>query len=155
MDVKFDIKGAQEIERILKQMPIKYERRIAKNALRAAARVIRNEAKRRVPVDTGNLKKSISVVTLPGRIPAVAVTNKRGKGEKNDGWYAHLVEFGTKPHSTAKGGRKAGLSALDARVHPGTPARPFLRPALDNKSAEAIQIIADATGKALARLARK
>lgn len=158
MDMKFDIKGADLIEAALKELPIKYERRVAKSAIRAAGRVIANEAKRRVPVRTGTLKKSIRVVAGKSKRPTVFVTTSKGKGAKHDGWYAHLIEFGTRPHNVAKGGgTKLGQWAGEQGggiPHPGSPAQPFLRPALDSKADEAIQIVAVATAKALGRLAK-
>lgn len=49
-------------------------------------------------------------------------------------YYAHLVEFGTKPHINA--GMFAGSK------HPGTAPRPFVRPAWDSNKDAAMQIIA-------------
>lgn len=157
MDIKFDVKGLAEIDKALRELPVKYERQTMMNSLRAAGRIIRDEAKRRVPVRTGNLKKSIAVVT--GKRGRVYVTNKQGKGQKNDGWYAHLIEFGTKPHNTAKGGgttlgQWAGEQG-GGIPHPGSPAQPFMRPALDSKAGEAIKAIADAAAKHIAKMARK
>lgn len=137
----FKITGGKELQAALKQLPAKFQKRIEKNALRAGARVIAKEAKTRVPVDTGALKKSIRVVTGKTREGArVYVT--AGAGGKHDAFYAHMVEFGTKAHFTQKGGAtKVGQFALtkaEAGRHPGSRPQPFMRPAIDLKGEEAI-----------------
>lgn len=82
-----------------------------------------------VPVDTGKLRDSIQA-TAPGGQPPSYAQNASGvvppgawmvtAGDRHVR-YAHLVEFGAKPHIA--GGRFAGA------MHPGAPAQPFFWPA--------------------------
>jgi hypothetical protein len=58
---------------------------------------------------------------------------------------AHLVEFGTKPHSYKK---RAG-------IHPGARAKPFMRPALDSKGDAAIAKFGEVIGIELTKEAAK
>lgn len=71
-------------------------------------------------------------------------------------WYAKWQEFGTKVHTiTASEGKV--LIGLGGRIlgksvtHPGQPARPFVRPALDEGRDEANRIIGQALGDAIER----
>lgn len=128
-----DIRGLAEIQAVLSKLPARIEQRVIENALTAGGRVIVKEAKRRVPVDSGKLRDSLTV----GR-----TTRRRGSRMKGTvyigprskvGAHAHLVEFGT-PHA---------------------PAQPFLRPALDERAQDAIKKIAERLGKGLEREAEK
>lgn len=58
---------------------------------------------------------------------------------------AHLVEFGTQPHSMAKGASvRKGLLQDVPPFSPGTPPRPFMRPAYENTKHEVVQRAANA-----------
>lgn len=72
---------------------------------------------------------------------AIAKRSARGRSRK-EFWVsfkrgmamriAHLVEFGTAPHSLAKGAsRRKGIMQDVPPFHPGTPAEPFFRPAFE------------------------
>lgn len=67
--------------------------------------------------------------------------------EKKRAWFAHIIEFGARPHRIVPRRSKAlrfvnGALRRSAN-HPGSPARPFMRPAFDNRQGEAKQIAAD------------
>lgn len=137
-----NIKGGEELAKALQQLPVKIEKNILRSALRAGANVIKNEAKSNVPVDDGDLKRSlkVSVDAKRGRVTAkVKAGNKKV-------FYTHFVEFGTAAHIIKPKGRitakKGALSFNGVFVnsvnHPGARAKPFMRPALDAKANEAI-----------------
>ena len=71
--------------------------------------------------------------------------------------YVHLVEFGTRPHSVAKGARLArkGTGKRDvnqvAPFHPGARPKPFLRPALDVAKGAAARLVIARAEQAIAR----
>lgn len=131
------IVGAAELEWALKKLGEKIGNKVLDAALRAGARPIVKEAKRLVPVRSGELKRSITVRKATKR------QRRRGFGEIFIGFRgevsrrAHLSEFGT-VHSRAD---------------------PFMRPALDAKAQEAIDIVGKQIGsrveKAAAELAGK
>lgn len=90
---------------------------------------VQNEARRRAPVDTGRLRSSI-------------VSRAEGGGRQlgyvvgSNVSYAAAVEYGTSPHVIKPKYKKAlfwpGASHPVAQVnHPGTKAKPFLRPAIE------------------------
>jgi HK97 gp10 family phage protein len=82
--------------------------------------------------------------------------------------YAHLVEFGTQPHRisqgsvlarTFKSGRKQKAVDNGGAMHPGTPPRPFMRPALESNAKYVVGKLSKEIGagleRELARLAKK
>lgn len=119
------VKGAKELEALLKKLPGKVAKRVVNNGLRAGARLIRDEAKAKVPVNTGKLRDSITVATVKGK---VKVGFKPPESRR-----AHLTEFGTEFQ----------------------PAQPFMRPAIDTKATEAIKKIGEVMGKGVAKEAGK
>jgi HK97 gp10 family phage protein len=105
---------------------------------------------------TGLLKKSIVWQTrgvfkdasgVPIGHRAVVVISKPKGGGKSARMYAHMVEFGTKPHRTGKGAvnvvykRSKKKLNLTGGLHPGQKAQPFLGPAIATKGEEAIRAI--------------
>lgn len=56
---------------------------------------------------------------------------------------AHLVEFGTAPHSMAKGAsRRRGIKQDIPPFSPGTPPEPFFRPAYETTKGEVVNTFA-------------
>lgn len=100
---------------LLKALGPRVARKIGDRALRAAARPIVNEAKRLVRLRTGELRRSLTVRTSKR---ANRSESTRGViiASAGLGWRAGFLEFGT----------------AKARAFP------FLRPAMDSKSAEAL-----------------
>jgi HK97 gp10 family phage protein len=161
----FGVSGGEDIAKALKEFPLAMEVAMTRGGLRAGAVIIAEEAKSRVPVQSGALRNSIKVRTgkkKDGSAFAYVVAGTRElkrdasgnykHGSKyNNPWYAHLVEYGVKRHVIiAGGGTKAGKAlAAGARIlgekvdHPGADAKPFMRPALSTKAQSAIDRIAD------------
>ena len=131
------ITGVEAVNKALEQLPQKLRDRVVKNAMAAGARVIRNEARRLVPIGPGptHLRDMIVVsrtVQRGGKRRSVkggVVLGIRDEGR----YYAHLIEFGT------------------SRSVP----QPFMRPALDNKSRQALDVIGSKLGKEIEKQARK
>lgn len=105
------------------------------NAMRHQLRVIADEmeadAQRFVPIDTGDLKRSIKARLVQGAnntfIPTVTATEP----------YAAYVEYGTGQRGQATVNQDARIGRLQQnptydRNWPGNRAQPFLRPALWN-----------------------
>lgn len=111
----------------LNQLPTRIQKNVMVGAIRSGANIVRDEARRLVPVDTGNLKKSIATIRRKGDRNTVQFSVTPSKGGKNDGWYAHFLEFGTSKMS----------------------AKPFLRPALDSKQDEVLQATKEYIAKRL------
>lgn len=80
----------------------------AMDRLETAAGYVMGLARQKVPIDSGKLRESIRVVRLKGD-PKQNIRVYAGNREKKGAFYAHMVEFGTVK----------------------MPAKPFLRPALN------------------------
>lgn len=149
-----NISGGEALAKALKTLPARIERNIMRSAMRAGARVLANEAKANVPIKEGDLRRSIRVTTntRKGEVTARAVA-----GNRKEAFYAHMVEFGTVGHMIhAKPGKMLRFTARDGKtvetlrvLHPGARARPFMRPALDSKSNQAVAAIANHVRKRL------
>ena len=127
------ITGAREMSRVLSKLPPKIGGRVLANAVRAGARVIAKEAKARVPVRTGALKKSIAVRKATGRRASRTGVRVHVGFLKPVSRRAHLTEFGT-AHSAAQ---------------------PFLRPAFDSRAPAALAKIGQILGRGIERAATK
>lgn len=132
------IAGGRELDRLLQTLPVKMERNIMRGALRAGAVVIRDEIKQRAPIDSGALRDSVRVTTRY-RKGTVSASAKVGDSRA---WYAHLVEFGTRPHVILpkRQGGAMQFGGVQTRLvdHPGIQGRPFVRPAGDAATPRAL-----------------
>ena len=132
---KFKMEGLSELQSSLRKLPDKLRENALKNASAAGARVIRDDAKRRVPVDSGQLRDSIVVArTFRQRGRRVRLRGAVVIGIKGGArFYAHLIEFGTS--------RRA--------------AEPFMRPALDAMAPKALKAMAGKLAKEINKAAGK
>jgi HK97 gp10 family phage protein len=155
------IVGGKELDAFLQSLPLKIERNIMRAALSAGARVILREAKDRAPVGPtssenaklyggyeGALRDSIRLSSRVGKDGRITASVKVGGMTKKgaDVYYAHMVEFGTRPHiiKAAKGeALKVGSSFPRVVHHPGAAHQPFMRPAFDYASGAAITAVTD------------
>lgn len=157
LDVK--IKGWEELQKALDELPKKIEANIVKSALRQAVKVVALEAKRQVPVGTGALRASIRYGVdrkKETRMPFGYV--KAGPSEEGDepkgkktAFYAHMVEFGTQAHVIRAKNSRALAVGVDVVHHPGSKARPFMRPAFDATRQAALQAFANQVKKRLTK----
>jgi len=164
------ITGGRELDAFLQTLAPKIEQNIMRSALNAGARVIRDEAKSLAPVgqpNANNVEKYggyqgalRDAIRVSSRIRngtvnvSVKVGGKGGKSRSADVFYAHMVEFGTAAHEIkpkTAGGLFFGGSVLQSVMHPGSQGQPFMRPAFDNKSGEALLAISAQIRKRLTR----
>jgi HK97 gp10 family phage protein len=119
-----EVIGLEEIEKILEELAPKHARNLSRALIHSLASTTAKEAKKKVPVDKGNLKKAIKAKrkrSTPDK-PVSDVEIEQGKSVKNDGFYWHMVEYGT-------GGPVP------------QPEQPFLRPARDYVEANMPRIV--------------
>lgn len=94
-----EIRGAKELERMLKILPSKMSRQLQMKALRAGSKPLVKAARINAPKRTRTLSKSVGVVNDKDRRGAALwVAIRTGRKFKNDGWYGWFVERGTKGH---------------------------------------------------------
>ncbi len=135
------ISGGAELDRLLQTLPANLEKNIVRGALRAGAKIVLDEVKQRIPAKTGQLRASARITTR-FRKGTVSASVKVGNVVA---WYAHLVEFGTKQHiikpKTRGGAMQFGGITTREVLHPGTSARPFMRPAADASLTQALAAV--------------
>jgi HK97 gp10 family phage protein len=119
---------------------------VATKVIRRSAAPIRAEAKAKVPVRTGDLKRSIRTYTSIGRWSISGRVESRLP-------YAHLVELGTKAHYQKR--KLKHEKRKRAVKHPGAKPKPFLRPAFDSKKDESIAIARDTLRTEIYKVANK
>jgi HK97 gp10 family phage protein len=136
-----NVKGLRELQAFLDQLPAKMESNIMRGALRAGAKPIRIDAQRNLQtngsVETGELVKGIKVTTRSRKGVVTATIKTAGK----HGYIANWIEHGTAAHwIKPKNARSLFFAGLFAEVieHPGARAKPFMRPAMDNRQQDAV-----------------
>ena len=104
------VKGGDRLRSTLRRFPDALTKEL-KGVIAAGAELVRDEARDRVPVDTGELKAALLAKPSKDGLSAKDGYSPKRSGFKRAwkqaGWRFHFIEFGTKK----------------------TPARPFLRPA--------------------------
>lgn len=160
------VKGLDETLAVLSAFPANLQRNAITRGMRAAGNVVRDEARLRAPKDTGKLAKAIKTGSPRKLENGVYSVRVRLDGEHS--YLGIFHEYGVRPHYITSGeenlsprkltqrARRDGALADDgslvingnhvrgAVLHPGVPARPFMRPALDIKADEAVEALAEA-----------
>lgn len=129
------IKGAREMEQLLRQLPAAVARQTLVKALRESAEPVLEEARRLATVGTeakgyGKLKPSLKIVNVPGRLTAHSATVAVTVGKA---FWGLFLEFGTRFMS----------------------ARPFLRPAFEAKKEAALARLGLALGEQIEKAAQR
>lgn len=143
LKIQARIEGAETLQAMLKSLPAQVARRVLRPALNAEGSKVVTQSKQLVPKATGLYKRSIGkktkTYTQSGNI-IVIVGPRTGfrqviAGKPHDPVkYAHLVEFGTKPHFLSGGKGHKLVQYRDSkgnlrfrqrrnytrRMHPGT-----------------------------------
>ena len=140
------IKGLAELQKALEQLPAKVEANIMRAALRAGAKVIAAEAKQGVNSVSGDLAASVrygaKIDKRDGKVEAYIRAGGKAKKNRNNVYYAHMVENGTVAHIIKARPPNKMLAIGYAQVqHPGSRKRPFMRPAMDTKAQSAIEAV--------------
>lgn len=150
-----NIKGGKELQDFLNQLPAKMEANVLRSALRAGANVVKAEAQQQLAsngnVKTGELSRGLKVSTRLKGGKVTASVKAKGK----HGFVAHWIEFtGAAPHKIAgKNGKPLSFAGgvYKAINHPGFAPKPFLRPALDGASNEALVAVGEQIKKRLTK----
>ena len=158
MGIVIDITGDKALIKELKKLGPAIQSKIAKKAVLAQAKIVRDKAKSRVPVKSGKLRRGIKTKFVkPGsplwrELPirqrrdftAYVTGVFRGKGKTGEAWYGVLIEGGTRKHkipirktkkmnrrgfvSLGRGGIFGTYSIKSPLTVSGTRKRPWLRP---------------------------
>jgi HK97 gp10 family phage protein len=134
--------GGHELDAFLQQVSVKVEKNILRAALRAGANEFKEDARQQVPVDEGDLRRSIRVSTRAKKGTVYAYLKAGGRKAP----HAHLVEFGTAAHKImAKKGSALVVNGKAVRDvdHPGAKAKPFMRPSFDTGAQSALVAVGE------------
>lgn len=140
IDIK--ISGGKEIYARLQQIPVEYETKLMRNALARGAKVIKEEAILRAPIETGDLRDAIKTTRDTNRRTGQVIAKVKLLGEHS--YIGHFMEYGVLPHIIGDEGQLLRVGEGFARgpiQHPGHSEHPFMRPALDSAGPEAVQVI--------------
>ncbi|WP_058599100.1 HK97 gp10 family phage protein [Aureimonas ureilytica] len=143
------LKAKARIAQTLKRIPAEAKKEIRRE-LAAAAEGLCVEMRGRVPVESGELRDSI---TWRYGDQARVLYSQGGGGDHElsvrisagnyDVRYAHLVEFGAAPHIA--GGQHEG------KQHPGAPAQPFFYPTIRGNKRKIDRAVSNAVIRAIRR----
>ena len=156
--IRIEVQGIPELQAGLRGLGASISGLIMGKALRAAGEPIRERAAELAPTRAdpmessqtyrviaslrgsnaqprgGRLKKSMTISPDPDQPNTVRV------GPSKAAFYGHMVELGTAPHAMGTGSSTRWKGKPQTgRMHPGARAKPFLRPAFDEKAGEALE----------------
>jgi HK97 gp10 family phage protein len=117
------VTGVKEIDRALKELEPKIQRKVLRQAMRSGMKLVYQEAVQRVPILSGLLKKNVKLRAM-----------KRSRNRQG-----LLVQIKSDPgfYKTSKAGNVAWYPAAVEFGHGTVPPHPFMRPAYDIKGPEA------------------
>ena len=156
--------GLSELKRQMQALPAKVEGNIMRSALTAALKVIQKEALANVPQKSGALRNSIKIKfdRKSAKRGFVQVDLTAGDSKA---YYAHMVEYGTASFYTGKGStigkpytivskNKGGSLIFGGQsyrsvTHKGSKPKPFMRPAVDSSTGQALKVMSEYIGKRL------
>ena len=149
------ISGDTQLLRLLRNFPDRIQRNIINSVAGRGATVVKKHAKKNIrqngSVETGQLLNSLKSKKKKG------VHGEQWIYTKDTAWYAHLVEFGTAPRRLAR--------PIPFEIEPGKwitlsytgqmPAKPFMRPAVEENQREILREMAIRAAKRMAKEAEK
>lgn len=160
MSRAFPVKGLAELEKFLSVLPQNMQKQAIRQALTAAAKPIRDEARLRAPKQSGKLARAIRTGSPRQNEDGTFSITVRVTGNEH-AFLGYFFEYGVRPHLIARKAAKRGPAGLKAAVsqgekikgvmkigddfvsgvisHPGFRPQPFLVPALDIRAADAVQ----------------
>jgi len=157
--VSLRLEGFNELLQQLHQVEAALEHKLAQEAVEAGAQVVLAQAIANVPVDEGVLKSQLRI-SRPrkrsrSRAAALVGTGTKYARGRVDGFYGSFVEYGHflgKRHPTRKAGSSLGARGQQRKW---VPPKPFIRPAVDSKGAEAIEAMRSVLAAGIEAAARR
>ena len=142
---RFTVTGGDEIVRKLRALGVNMER-AQEVVLRAGAEVVRQAAADNVRSVSSSVASDITIQRVGDEGGAVVI----GIAPTRKTWYAVFLERGTRPHTVkARSGKALRFIGPSGDVyrrsiqHPGTKARPFMRPAADENHERIVNAVGD------------
>lgn len=94
-----EVKGFDELKKILRELPFQVRGSLIKQALRRAAKPMKDEAVNLAPERKGGKATTKKAITIKNETradePMILIAPTKGKTAKYDAWYSRFHEFGT------------------------------------------------------------
>ena len=138
MKLKFDVKGLEDVDKILTKIAPNQARNLMRSTVHGYVGRIAKKAKTIVNTDTFTTKKAIKArreKSTPDK-PRSSVIITRGKSARNNAWWWRFIEYGT-----------SGKTAQAAR--------PFIAPAAQQMESQKINIIKEEFAKKLEKTIKR
>jgi HK97 gp10 family phage protein len=141
MSDTIQLRGSEELIRNLRSLDQAIRQEIANSTLTEAASEIADRARSRVPTRTGKLASLIGYhLFQDGDFPAARVgVNAEHRASQKDGFYAIMVERGTKPRFAKNRNKKPMIRPASRGT---APRKPFLGPAFDEVAPKVADVLA-------------
>jgi HK97 gp10 family phage protein len=142
---EFEAIGFDALDKMLKVLPAKVGKKIAKKAMRAALKPVLKGARNNAPVKSGRLRKAIKIVT--GRIRKGLVSMFVGTKDgafKGDEFYTGFQELGWKTGSRKGGGSRTQVEGEH-----------FIKDAFEDNENKMLTILENELGKLIEAEAKK
>lgn len=155
--ITVQVTGLKELQKALDQLPKEIQGRPLRSAVSAAAKVIVDDVKSRVPVgETGNLKTAVYRYrsrrnSATGR-ETFFVGIRQGKAQYKD------TAYNRRKGRVGKNYKTAGEAYYWRFLEFGTAkmqAKPFLRPSFEANKSRAVEVMKERLGKAIQTQAKK
>lgn len=154
-----EVDGIEEYRTQLSVLDAKKQRRFWRSVFRAAGQ---KTVQKRARANLRRLghRKMAGKVTTRARATNLNVEARIGARKRTRlAWIGHLIENPTRPHvikSRNKGVLARGREVFGSSVrHPGTAARPWLKPALSDSSQQATDFIMQQAAKEMEKFKRR
>lgn len=128
-----DFSCIEELQEKLNRMGKKVNT-LENKALNEAADIILDEMVNKCPIRTGEAKKHLKKDKIRKIKGVKTIKIGVNKEDNSEAYYLKFYEYGATPHTFTAGGKYKGAIIN----HPGQIARPFMRPAFENKKDEAL-----------------
>jgi len=140
--VAIRLDGADALERALDKLETKTSSKIMKKAMRDGAKVILRATKARAPVDTGYMKKALTVRAARKRKRGVASFNVMFNTTKYPNLITNTVRARTgKRGRKLRGSKRFFYPAIVEFGYAGVASDAFMRPAFDSTKHRVLQTI--------------
>ena len=131
------VKGLDQLNKFLQELPVKVERNVLRGSLRAGMAVVK-------PVAQANARKASGLYAAGLKISTRARGGRVTASLKATGphaWLGKWIEYGTRAHNIAaktNGWLSFGGIFTKSVAHPGARPFPHMRPALDGQAQNAV-----------------
>lgn len=165
--ITIKVEGLKELNNILEQVPTRFRKRAVINSLKAGARLVQKDARRRAPRGrTGNLRRAIIVRNskinngrrgrgLLGIYLGLRNFSRVKAGTNRNAYYARFVNDGYNVKGKSRGNQRGvrGRKTLPGRRN--IPGKRFIGKAFRSRRQSAIKLIFNSADKFIRAIARQ